>query len=75
MHWRNNSEHPEEGTLCLCEYSDGGYEALKAGCSGWFDLHFGAYDNEEITKWCPLDEIEEELNRLEVKNERRRTTS
>ena len=65
MHWRNNSEHPEEGTLCLCEYSEGGYDALKAGCSGWFDLDFGAYDDKEIIKWCPLDEIAEELNRLE----------
>jgi hypothetical protein len=65
MHWRNNSDHPEEGTLCLCEHSDGGYDPLKAACSGWFDLDFGAYDNEEITKWCPLDEIAEELNRLE----------
>lgn len=65
MHWRNNSEHPEEGTLCLCEHSCGGYDTLKAGCSGWFDLDFGAYSDEEITKWCPLDEIAEELNRLE----------
>lgn len=69
MHWRNNSEHPEEGTLCLCEYSDGGYDPLKAACSGWLDLDFGAYDNEEITKWCPLDEIAEELNRLETSGE------
>lgn len=65
MHWRNNSEHPEEGALCLCEHSDGSYDALKAGCSGWFDLGFGGYDSKEITKWCPLDEIAEELNRLE----------
>lgn len=65
MHWRYNSEHPDEGTLCLCEHSDGSYDVLKAGCSGWFDLDFGGYDNKEITKWCPLDEIAEELNRLE----------
>lgn len=67
MHWRNNSEHPEEGTLCLCEHLEGSYDALKAGCSGWFDLDFGAYHDEEITKWCPLDEIADELNRLEAK--------
>ena len=67
MHWRNNSEHPEQGTLCLCEHSDGDYDVLKAGCSGWFDLDFGSYDDKEITKWCPLDEIAEELNKLEKK--------
>lgn len=65
MYWRNNGEHPEEGTLCLCEHSDGYYDALKAGCSGWLDLDFGWYENKKITKWYPLDEIAEELNRLE----------
>lgn len=28
MHWRNNSEHPEQGTLCLCEHSDGDFKTV-----------------------------------------------
>lgn len=75
MKWRDNNTHPEPLTECLCEYTnpnDGTrfYAPLIAYPEGtWITGSAILYNQYEITKWCPLDEIAEYLNKISNKED------
>lgn len=71
MKWHDNSTHPEPLTECICEYTnpkDGTrfYAPMIAYPDGtWLTGSNIVYIQQEITRWCPMDEIVSALNDAE----------
>lgn len=67
MHWRDNETEicPEfDDAFCRIEYSNGYTEYLTLRSSGngnWSDVE--TWYGDEVKKWCPVEEIAEELDK------------
>lgn len=66
MKWHDNSTYPEPLTEFLCEYTKDGirfYAFLIAYTDGtWLNGIDLVYNQHEITRWCPIDEVVSALN-------------
>lgn len=66
MRWRTEG-HPDDGTLCFCEILHRGkrrpYVLKWVETNAYWSAPGFGFDPDETDRWCPVDEIIEELDK------------